>query len=47
MDGQTALVLLIVVAAALYVGRALWPVRDPQRGCGSCPHNRNRIDDYV
>ncbi|MBI3301191.1 MAG: FeoB-associated Cys-rich membrane protein [Deltaproteobacteria bacterium] len=47
MDSQTLIVLMIVAAAALYVGRALWPARDAQPGCGSCPHNRNRTDDYV
>jgi hypothetical protein len=47
MDSQTLIVLTIVVAAVLYVGRALWPARQTQPGCSSCPHNRNRADDYV
>jgi hypothetical protein len=47
MDGQTWLVLLIVAAAALYVGRALWPARETRSGCSSCPQNRHRTDDYI
>ncbi|MEW6300480.1 MAG: FeoB-associated Cys-rich membrane protein, partial [Thermodesulfobacteriota bacterium] len=41
MDGQTLLVVVIVAAAAWYVGRSLWPTRAAQGGCHSCPHNRN------
>ena len=47
MDSQTLIVLTVVAAAALYVGRRLWPARQKQAGCGSCPQNRNRADDYV
>ncbi|MBI3799749.1 MAG: FeoB-associated Cys-rich membrane protein [Deltaproteobacteria bacterium] len=47
MDSQTLIVLLIVAAAALYVGRRFWPARHKQIGCGSCPQNRNRADDYA
>ncbi|MGH7962022.1 MAG: hypothetical protein ACRERD_09385 [Candidatus Binatia bacterium] len=47
MDGQTLIALTIVAGAVLYVGRALWPSRRAQPGCGSCPNNRNRTDDYV
>lgn len=49
MDWQSALVLLAVAAAALYVGRALWPRRGKKAGgCANCsaapPTER---DDYV
>jgi len=47
VDSQTLIVLLLVAAAALYVGHKLWPTRHKQVGCGSCPQNRNRADDYV
>ncbi len=47
MDGQTLLVAVIIAAAAWYVGRLLWPMRTRQSGCRSCPHNRNRADDYI
>jgi hypothetical protein len=47
MDVQTFLVLPIVAVAAVYVGRRLWPRRQAQAGCESCPQNRNRTDDYV
>jgi len=47
LDSQTLIVFLLVAAAALYVGRRLWPARHKQIGCGSCPQNRNRADDYV
>jgi hypothetical protein len=43
---QTAIVVLIVAGAALYVLRA-WIPRKSQPGCGSCPANRNRHDDYA
>lgn len=46
MDSQTLIVLVIVAAAVFYVGRALWPAKR-QTGCGSCQHNRNRADDYA
>ncbi len=47
MDIQTLLVLTVVATAVLYIGRTLWPARHTQPGCGSCPQNRNRADDYV
>ena len=47
MDGQTLIVLTVVAGAVLYVGRSLWPFRRTPSGCGSCPKNRNRTDDYV
>ena len=47
MDGQTLIVMAIVFAAALYVGRFFWPSQRTQSGCGSCPRNRNRTDDYA
>jgi len=47
MDVQTFLVLPIVAAAAVYVGRRLWPRRREKAGCESCPQNRNRTDDYA
>lgn len=47
MDSQTLIVLTIIVAAALYIGRTLWPTRHSQSGCSSCSQNRNRADDYV
>jgi len=47
VDSQTIIVLTIVAAAALYIGRRLWPTHQTQPGCGLCPHNRNRLDDYV
>ena len=47
MDSQMFIVLTIVAVAALYIGRRLWPTHQTHPGCGSCPHNRNRPDDYV
>jgi hypothetical protein len=47
VDSQTLIVLAIVAVAVLYVGHRLWPVRQKQAGCGSCPQNRNRPDDYA
>lgn len=47
MDTQTLIVLTLIVVAALYVGRGLWPSRRSQTGCRSCPQNRNRVDDYM
>ncbi len=44
---QTWLILPIVAAAAVYVGRRLWPRRQARAGCGSCPQSRNRTDDYA
>jgi hypothetical protein len=45
-SAQTAIVLLIVAFAALYVIHAVIP-RKKQDGCASCPANRNRHDDYA
>jgi hypothetical protein len=45
-SAQTAIVLLIVAFAALYVVRAVIP-RKKQDGCAGCPANRDRRDDYA
>lgn len=47
MESQTFIVVMIVAAAAFYVGRTLWPVGHTQAGCKSCTHKRNRSDDYA
>lgn len=47
MDNQTLVVIAIIISAALYVGRALWPARKAQSGCSLCPRSRQRADDYV
>ncbi|HXG20553.1 MAG TPA: hypothetical protein VNN62_15945 [Methylomirabilota bacterium] len=47
MDSQTLIVLTLIIAAALYVGRTLWPAYKTQPGCSMCPRSRNRADDYV
>ncbi|MSQ46942.1 MAG: FeoB-associated Cys-rich membrane protein [Deltaproteobacteria bacterium] len=47
MDTQTLIVLTLIVVAALYVARSLWPSRRSRTGCRSCPQNRDRADDYT
>jgi len=47
MDGQTLIVIAVIIAAAFYVGQKLWPTGTKQPGCSMCPQNRNRADDYV
>ena len=46
MDIQTLLSCAIVGLAACYVGRSLWPRRRGP-GCGACPRNQARRDDYA
>jgi hypothetical protein len=45
LDLQALAVLIVVVAAGYYVVRNLLPRK--QKGCGSCPQNPRRQDDYV
>jgi hypothetical protein len=47
MDSQSVIVLVIILAAVFYVGRALLPTRKGRPTCSSCPQNRARADDYV
>lgn len=44
---QTILVGIAVVAAAAYVVREFLPRKRSSPGCGSCPANPNRADDYT
>jgi len=47
MDVQAIIVLIAVVAAGYYVARNLLPRKSEQKGCGGCPQNPQRRDDYV
>jgi hypothetical protein len=44
---QTVLVVITVAAAAAYVVRGFLPHKRATPGCGSCPANPNRSDDYT
>jgi len=46
VEAQTIVIVVAVAAAAAYVIRSWWP-RKEQPGCGSCPANQNRRDDYA
>lgn len=44
---QTLIVAVAVAAAAVYVLRAYLPRKNATPGCGACPANPNRRDDYT
>ncbi len=47
VDSQTIIVFAVILLAAIYVGRRLWPTKKVQSGCGMCPRNHQRADDYA
>lgn len=44
---QSVLVIVAVAAAAAYVVREFLPGKKAAPGCGSCPANPQRADDYT
>lgn len=44
---ETLLVVVIVAVAATYVVRAFLPRKKATPGCGGCPSNPARRDDYT
>jgi hypothetical protein len=47
MDWQTAIVLVVVAAAVVYVVRSLLPRRRAGKGCANCAASPRRPDDYT
>lgn len=46
-DWQGLIVIAVVVAAALYLGRGLWPRRRGAAGCTNCAAATRKRDDYT
>lgn len=44
---QSIVIVIVVAAAAAYVIRSWLPRKKATPGCGACPANPNKRDDYT